>query len=296
LPKTLRSMTGSGAGCRVDGAIQVQVELRSVNHRYLKISAHVPEELAWSQHQIEQWIRAGVERGSISVSIDVDLKSHPSRSVLDENRLETLWTEVAAVRDRIAPEQEIRISELLAIPGIVSTEDPVGDRDELLPVIEGAVDDAIAALREMQAREGEHLREELSRITIDLRASLSKVEEQLPATAEENRDRYRAKVQELLQGLEVEVEAGDLWREVAILAEKADVTEELGRLRGHLEQFSQLLTAGGRVGRRLDFLTQEMFREANTMTAKLNRYELSQEVVAAKAEIDRLREQIQNIE
>ena len=296
MPKTLRSMTGFGAGCRVDGAIQVQVELRSVNHRYLKISAHVPEELAWSQHQIEQWIRAGVERGSISVSIDVDLKSHPSRSVLDENRLETLWTEVAAVRDRIAPEQEIRISELLAIPGIVSTEDPVGDRDELLPVIEGAVDDAIAALREMQAREGEHLREELSRITIDLRASLSKVEEQLPATAEENRDRYRAKVQELLQGLEVEVEAGDLWREVAILAEKADVTEELGRLRGHLEQFSQLLTAGGRVGRRLDFLTQEMFREANTMTAKLNRYELSQEVVAAKAEIDRLREQIQNIE
>ncbi len=289
-------MTGFGAGCRVEGAIQVQVELRSVNHRYLKISAHVPDELAWSQHQIEQRIREGVERGSISVSIDVDLKSHSSRPVLDENRLETLWTEVTSVRDRIAPEQEIRISELLVIPGIVSVEDSVGDRDELLPVIEGAVDDAIAALREMQAREGEHLREELSRITIDLRSSLSKVEEELPAAAEENRDRYRAKVQELLQGLEVEVEAGDLWREVAILAEKADVTEELGRLRGHLEQFSQLLTAGGRVGRRLDFLTQEMFREANTMTAKLNRYELSQEVVAAKAEIDRLREQIQNIE
>jgi len=178
----------------------------------------------------------------------------------------------------------------------VKAENPIADPTGLLPLIEGAVDDAVEALREMQAAEGAHLREELAQITSGLRAAMEAIEEVLPGLAVENRDRFRARVQELLRDLDVEIDSGELWRECAILAEKADVTEEVGRLRGHLDQFTKLVQEGGRIGRRLDFLTQEMFREANTMTAKLNRYEISERVVEAKAEIDRLREQVQNIE
>ena len=289
-------MTGFGSGRREEGAIQVQIELRSVNHRYLKISAHVPDELAWSQHTIEQTIRQKVERGSISLSLSVERGDAAARTVLDESRLEQLWSEVCAVRDRIAPEEPVRLADLLLVPGVVAADDPTESQDELLPLIEGALTDAIEDLRAMQAREGEHLRGELGTIVTQLRGSLSQVEGALPEVAKENRDRMRARVEELLEGLDVTIESADLWRESALLAEKADVTEELGRLRGHLDQFDQLITDGGRVGRRLDFLTQEMFREANTMTSKINRYEISQQVVEAKAEIDRLREQTQNIE
>lgn len=289
-------MTGFGSGRREEGAVQVQVELRSVNHRYLKISAHVPDELAWSQHRIEQRIRNRVERGSISVSLEVDVATQAARPVLDDARLEKLWGEACALRDRVAPGESLRFADLLLIPGVVSVDDPIEHHDELLPLIEGAVDDAVESLRQMQAREGKHLQTELGKIVDDLRKNLVEVEAALPEVAVQNRDRFRARVDELLQGLDVEVESGELWRETAILAEKADVTEEVGRLRGHLDQFAQLLGEGGRVGRRLDFLTQEMFREANTMTAKMNRYEISQKVVEAKAEIDRLREQTQNIE
>ena len=289
-------MTGFGSGRREEGAIRVQIELRSVNHRYLKISAHVPDELAWSQHTIEQTIRQKVERGSISLSLSVERGDAAARTVLDESRLEQLWSEVCAVRDRIAPEEPVRLADLLLVPGVVAADDPTESQDELLPLIEGALTDAIEDLRAMQAREGEHLRGELGTIVTQLRGSLSQVEGALPEVAKENRDRMRARVEELLEGLDVKIESADLWRESALLAEKADVTEELGRLRGHLDQFDQLITDGGRVGRRLDFLTQEMFREANTMTSKINRYEISQQVVEAKAEIDRLREQTQNIE
>ena len=289
-------MTGFGSGRREQGAVQVQVELRSVNHRYLKISAHVPDELAWSQHKIEQRIRQRVERGSISLSLEVDVASQAARPVIDEARLEKLWGEACSLRDRIAPGESLRFADLLLVPGMVSVDDPIEHHDELLPLIEGAVDDAVEALRAIQAREGKHLQVELGKIVDDLRKSLGEVETALPEIAVQNRDRYRTRVEELLVGLDVAVDNGELWREAAILAEKADVAEELGRLRGHLDQFAQLINEGGRVGRRLDFLTQEMFREANTMTSKMNRFEISQKVVEAKAEIDRLREQTQNIE
>lgn len=290
-------MTGFGSGGREQGAVRVQVELRSVNHRYLKIQAHVPDELAWSQPRIEQRIRQKVERGSISLSLDVEVSAGAMGPSVDGARLERLWREVSEIRDRIAPDEPVRLTDLLPLPGVVAVDDPIsGHHEQLLPVIEGAVDDAVASLRAMQAREGDHLRKELGRIVADLGTALTAIEEKLPAIAVENRDRYRARVQELLEGLDVEIEAGELWREAALLAERADVTEEVGRLRGHLEQFARLLGGGGRVGRKLDFLTQEMFREANTMAAKVARADVSEQVVDAKAEVDRLREQIQNIE
>ena len=129
-------MTGFGSGRREQGAVQVQVELRSVNHRYLKISAHVPDELAWSQHRIEQRIRQGVERGSISVSLDVEVARAGETPVLDGARLEQLWKEACSVRDRVAPEEPIRLADLLLVPGVVSIDDPIEHHDALLPVIE----------------------------------------------------------------------------------------------------------------------------------------------------------------
>ncbi len=167
---------------------------------------------------------------------------------------------------------------------------------QLQPLVEQALRDALESLTEMQAREGEFLRKELVGLVEDARRILHELAEKTPEAARENRQRYCQRLQEALAGTGVKIEEADLVREIAIQVEKADVTEEMGRARSHLEQFSELIESGGRVGRKLDFLTQEMFREANTMAAKVNHSHLARMVMDLKVTVDRLREQTQNIE
>lgn len=294
---TVRSMTGFGSGVQEEDGFQITAEISSVNHRYLKVTTHLPEELAWAQRTVEERVRSRFGRGAMTVVMNVERPSARQNYEIDTELLGSLYKEVESLGASIAPEERIGLRDLLGLEGVVRAKEcEVLGAAHGLPVIERVLEGAMQNLSEMQETEGSFLRKELEGHLDAIASVLTEIEGLLPRAIAENRDRYRARVREFLDGTGVEIEQSDLLKEVAILAEKADITEELGRLKGHLGQFREVLAGGGRVGRKLDFLTQEMFREANTMASKANSFELTRLVVDMKADIDRVREQTQNVE
>lgn len=306
-------MTGFGASAAEFRAGRIRIELRSVNHRYLKVgigfsgggfggSAGTDSGPRWSgriSHQIEERIRQRLSRGSLAVNVVFEGNPTESDRLIDADRARQLHSELEALRAEIAPQDPaVSLEALLRVPavlrGATETQKAVGDGEE--SAFASLVDAALDDLDSMQRLEGAHLQAELLGIGDCVEASLADIQAALPEVAVGNRERFRKRLDDILEGTGVQIEDSDLIREVALLAEKADVTEEVSRLRGHFEQFRALVTDGGKIGRKLDFLTQEMFREANTMAAKVSRHEITHRVVDIKADIDRLREQSQNIE
>ena len=287
-------MTGFGSGSREATGLRVKSEVRSVNHRHLKISSHLPEAYIGLQVEIDSMLRDKLERGSISLSLMIE----ESREAVELSEVESVrhtYEKLCALRDEIAPGQEVTLSEAIQLrseqPGIVSDPD-----QETTQLVLDTIGDALANLRQMQANEGEHLLKEFHRILGRIDSGLDEVEAVLPEAMNWLQERFRERVQLLVAPGGVELESKDLAREIGVQIERSDITEEMTRMRGHLVEYRKVVSEGGRVGRRLDFLTQEMFREANTMTSKVARYDLAHKVVDIKVEVDRLREQTQNIE
>ena len=285
-------MTGYGSGTHSSDLFEVTCELRCVNHRYLKVSAHLPEGLANLQGSVERKLRDTIERGSLSLTVQV------TRGHL-ENEVGFNLEGLAACRQRLQAfwPTPLRLSDVLQAYALTQGNESWKKGDEKLEeFLILALDKALAALRAMQVREGDHLRVELHRLCEVIESCLTSVTEGQGEALEQLSRRYLSRINGLLTSGEIEVDSKDYAREVAVLTEKSDVTEELERLSGHLAQYREVVDSGGRVGRRLEFLTQEMLREANTMAAKVNRLEIATVVVNCKVEIDRLREQTQNIE
>ncbi|RUA11477.1 MAG: YicC family protein [Bacillota bacterium] len=291
---TLRSMTGFGSGSREATGLRVKSEVRSVNHRHLKISSHLPEAYIGLQVEIDSLLREKLERGSISLSLVIE-ESQQAVELSEVESVRHTYEKLCALRDEIAPGQEVTLSEAIQLrseqPGIVSDPD-----QETTQLVLDTIGDSLANLRQMQANEGEHLLKEFHRILGRIDSGLDEVEAVLPEAMNWLQERFHERVRQLVAPGGVELESKDLAREIGVQVERSDITEEMTRMRGHLAEYRKVVSEGGRVGRRLDFLTQEMFREANTMTSKVARYDLAHKVVDIKVEVDRLREQTQNIE
>ena len=289
---SLRSMTGFGSGSRETGAVRVKVELRSVNHRYLKLSCHLPDPFASLQGQIDNYLRDKIERGSLSVSIQLEDANDGGDCGFDE--IKRNYEKLCALRDEVAPDQEVKISDALQIQGLDGVALKTSEESEAL--LMNALEDAVADLRQMQQSEGERLHEEFNRILNCIEKGIGQLEEALPGAMKWLGERFQERIRQWVEPIGVDLDSQDLAREIGLLAERSDITEELTRLRGHLVEYRKVISEGGRAGRRLDFLTQEMFREANTMASKLPRHDLAHTVVEIKVQVDRLREQTQNIE
>ncbi len=290
-------MTGFGSGKRERDGILVSVELRSVNHRFLKTSVHLAEDLGWVQSLVETRLRERIERGSVGATLQIERSSRAGAVAVDAALLRKLHAEVEEVRRALKIESPVALGDLLAVEGVVrASEAALRDAPAVRVLVEEAVDEALAALQAMQEREGGFLRQEIDALLTSVEVRMLEISKRMPDVARLNRERYLAKLRDFVAGTGIELAHADLVREVALLAEKADVTEEVGRLRGHVIQYREAVEEGGRIGRKLDFLTQEMFREANTMAAKVTEYDLARAVVDVKADVDRLREQTQNIE
>lgn len=300
-------MTGFGAAAAQFRAGRIRLELRSVNHRYLKVaisfattgSGEGPRWPGRVPHEIEDHIRRRLSRGSVAVTVVLEPDPSESGGLLDPERARRLYEEAEELRARVAPNSPpVSIESVLGSPVVyrVGTGGREAVAEDELEALAAVVDAALDDLDAMQKREGCHLQAELLAIAEQVDQALDRIQAALPEVAIGNRDRFRKRLVDLLAGTGTTIEDSDLVREVALLAEKADVTEEVSRLRGHFEQFRSLVRDGGKVGRKLDFLTQEMFRESNTMAAKVSRHEITQVVVDIKANIDRLREQSQNVE
>ena len=287
-------MTGFGSGEIESEDLRIKVELRSVNHRYLKTSYHLSDRFSSLQGKVDMRLREQIGRGAIHLSVFVEDLIEDSEG-LDVDLIKSRYAQICKLRDELAPSQEVRLTDVVAMNQ--DNADQAGSSnekadDQLLEVI----DLAVADLREMQKNEGDRLQEEFLRLLLQMEKALGEIEAALPEAMEWLRDRYHNRIQQLVGSAGGELDDQDLVREIGVLAEKSDITEELSRLRGHVDEYSNVVGEGGRVGRRLDFLTQEMFREANTMTSKLPRHDLAHTVVGIKVDVDRLREQTQNVE
>ena len=274
------SMTGYGAGRASGSRVAVEAEVRSVNSRSLKISVRTPPVLAPREADLEAIVRKRVRRGSVTVFLRVEfLKSSDLLRIRPE-----------VVEGALAPESRA------ALPGAVESgaEDPLRPAD--WKVVRTALEEALAGLEAMRGKEAAHLVKDLRGIAKRMGGNLSAVAKRAPVVVDEYRKRLKDRVDLLLRDSGAALDEATLAREVAVYADRCDVTEEVTRLQAHLKEFDGYLKATGEVGRTLDFLAQEMHRETNTIGSKSQDTEIARRVIALKSDVDRLKEQVANLE
>jgi uncharacterized protein (TIGR00255 family) len=291
----MRSMTGYGRGTCEVGGRRLVVELRTLNHRFLEVKLRLP----WSDPAVDaaltQLLRSRVDRGVVSVSIREEGGGDVQAVRADTALARSFAAALERVREAIGTDEPVTLALVAAQPGVLTVGDPHKDGDALWAELRPGVEAAISALLESRAREGSSLREDLVSRTATLDRLAEELRELTRDAPEQYRKRLRERLDRALQQTDP-VDPGRLAQEVAILADKVDVAEELTRLSTHLVELRRLLDEKGPTGRRLDFLTQELNREINTIGSKAQSAPVAARVVDAKAELERLREQIQNVE
>lgn len=289
----MRSMTGFGLGEAPLRQGRVTAEVRSLNHRFLDLRLRLPAELVDHTFFVEQLCRERLGRGRYDVSVRIDAAALPGVE-LDVARARAVYAALARLRDEVCPEAELPLSVLASMPGLFVTAE-AGNASPSQQALAASVRMALDNLDGMRATEGASLGAELRARLGTLQRLVETLRERAPTVVAGQEKRLTERVGRMLGGAEG-LDAARLAMEVALLADRGDITEELVRLDSHLGQFGELLETAGPSGRRLDFLLQEMAREANTVGAKCQDASLSHLVISLKAEIERLREQVQNIE
>jgi uncharacterized protein (TIGR00255 family) len=290
----IRSMTGFGAAEGQVGNTRVAVEVRSVNHRFFSASLKLPGSLSRWEGEVREALRRGVTRGHVTVTARAERPDGGVGSTIDERKLAAYVARLRELQQRYALAGEVDLATVLRLPDVVTTtsEDEQGTAEELVAVVERAV----ASLGTMREQEGARLAGFLEERLRVIEEALQRLVARAPARTIEQRDRLRVSVRELTEGLAVD--ESRLAQEIAILADRLDVQEELERFRSHLAAFRTALREGGPdgVGKRLGFVLQEMLREANTTGSKANDPDLTRDVLVIKEELERAREQVENLE
>lgn len=288
-------MTGFGAAAVNDGGAAVRVEVRSVNHRYLQVKVRLPIDYGDLEPEIDAAVRGVIERGSVTITVSLQARTEASAVRLDLEVARQYQKALAKLARELSIDGDIPLASLVALPGVIAAPEDgeTHERDERL--VMKCVKDALATLGEMRAAEGRSLARDLEKNARSIAKVVAKIEKRMPVAVKEHHKALAKRVGDLLEG-RTPVQPGDLAREVALIADRMDVSEELTRLESHLDQWRTLLGSDKPVGRQLDFLVQELLREANTIGAKCNDAEVAHAVVELKTWIERLREQVQNVE
>lgn len=292
----LRSMTGFGAASRADGGLTLHVEVRSVNNRHYKATLRLPDELSPLEGEVEAHLARRVSRGSVQLTVRTHGTAGIPAAAIDADVLRNY---IAQMERAVAGTGvSVDLSAVLQLPGVVIEQPGDALLDAIRARLPAVIDEACDAMLAMRDREGAALRETLLALGRDARACVDTIAQRLPEVVAAYGLRLRQRLKSLLDELDAVAREEDILREVAIFAERSDVAEEVARLRGHLEQLEQLLSnsQGEGVGRTLDFLAQEMLREANTIASKCSDITVSRAVVDIKTAIDRIKEQAANVE
>lgn len=286
----VNSMTGFGTGTATADGWCVEVTIRTLNHRYLSVRVRVPHDQPQLHASVEEAVRRAFSRGEIGVWIAPSRdREAPDACLFDRERLKDHLAELRRIAQELSLEESPTLSDLIQLGTFQEKAPP--ERD-LSPALEAALRQAIEATLETRAKEGKRLVEELTRILDRFSGLLSQVRQRLPALSQELRSRLHERVADL----PVEVDQNRLEMEVALLAERFDVREEVTRLEGHLHRVRGLLRSGGLIGKELDFVSQELLREVNTLGAKSRDLAISSLVIDMKVAIERFKEQVQNVE
>lgn len=293
----MHSMTGYGSGrsTSADG-VPCAVEIQSVNRRQGEVVVNLPRDLASLEPAVREIVNAHLARGRTVVNVLPQPRpgANATAPAIDRTAARAYYQAMVALKEELGADGEISIETVLRAPGVLRTgEDPL-DPEAVWPSVEAALRQALGELVGMRANEGRHLADDLRGRLEEIRAHLAEIRRRQPdATAH-----YRQTLHERLRraGLEVPVDDDRLAKEVVVFADRCDISEEVTRLESHLDQFLALLQKDEPVGRAMDFLSQEMARELNTLGAKANDLAINQLALACKTELDKVREQVQNIE
>lgn len=291
----MRSMTGFGAARASIGTRMLAIEIRSVNHRYCDVHLHLPHELAGIESRLEARVRKQIDRGRIDVAVELsDAEGAQAAPIVDLMRARAYRDAYALLAQELGLDPAIPLELIAGAPGVIRMAGG-GDRaGELLPEIETTLDSALRDLRAMRADEGRMIAEELRRRLQAIERIEHDLAGRVPLANSDRKLRLEHRLVELLG--DRAIEPARVAQEVALMIDRADVTEELARLSSHSVQFKRLLDLGEPVGRKLDFLLQEMHREANTIGSKTASADISHLVVELKSELEKTREQVQNVE
>jgi uncharacterized protein (TIGR00255 family) len=291
----MRSMTGYGRGDADHGGTKFSVELNSVNRKQSDIVINLPRDLAALEPRIRQAINEKISRGRMNVVVGLHQGANGATALaLDTALARSYHDAMLTLQKELSAPGEITIGTILQAPGVMRSPEQSIDADKVWPTIERALTAALGELVKMREREGKHLAKDLIHRLKVLRQEIKGIRALYPDVVK----KYRSALLERIQkaGLELPVEDERLLKEVTIFADRSDISEELTRLESHLAQFAHHLRKNEPVGRTLEFITQEIFRELNTLGSKSNDAGISQHVVACKSELEKIREQIQNLE
>lgn len=293
----LLSMTGHGEATGHNERLSVTIEIRAVNNRHMKVSIRCPDAYLSLEPNIERVIRDSVARGTLQVQVRVRSLSAEQSAQLDESVLRQYWDQLKSVAQAIGAEPPTDLTPLLNLPGIVGDTDNRMLEESDWPLVENVLKDALAAFQKFREDEGEAMARELDDLSRSIFTEVDAIASRAPDVVTSYRDRLIVRINELIAEAGPDIESKDLIREMSVYADRCDITEEITRLRSHLKQYTNLLEREeSSLGRKLEFLGQEMFREINTIGSKANDVEIAHRVVNVKAAIEKMREIIQNIE
>ncbi|MGI9952311.1 YicC/YloC family endoribonuclease [Moorellaceae bacterium AZ2] len=289
-------MTGYGRGQATGAGKVVIAEARSVNSRFLDINVRLPRTYLPLEERIRTEIKKRFARGHIDVFISISEENPEKQPIsVDKGRAMAYYSALKELAQILGIPEDITAVQLLTLPDVITVSEPTWQEDILWPVLYEALEMALSGLLSARLAEGARLQEDLEQRARTVRQHIEAIRRRAPQVPVEYAARLREKIAQLVQGMDV-VDPGRLEMEVALLAERCDIHEELIRLGSHLEEWDRLVQGRGAVGRRLEFVLQEMFREINTIGSKANDLEISRLVIAVKSELEKMREQVQNVE
>ncbi len=288
-------MTGYGRGEVDHGGVKLSVELNSVNRKQSDIVVNLPRDLAELEPRIRQTINERISRGRMNVLVTLQESTNGARKLaLDTGLARSYHEAMLTLQKELSAPGEITIGTILQAPGVMRSPEHSIDAAEAWPVLQEALAAALAELIKMREHEGKHLAKDLIHRLKVLRKEIKEIRGSYPDVVKKYREALLERIEKA--GLDLPIEDERLLKEIAFFADRSDISEELTRLESHLAQFAHHLRKNEPVGRTLEFITQEIFRELNTLGAKSNDATISQHVVACKSELEKIREQIQNLE
>jgi len=289
-------MTGYGDARRQSGGWKIHSEVRAVNNRYFKLTTRTSDGYASLEGAIEKVVREFVSRGTISVTLRVAHETSPDRFELNRESLQSYWQQLHRIAEATHAPAPSDLGCLLQLPGAVTEPDNEADPQAAWPDVREVLTESLRKLQEFRVSEGESMRAELAAQCRGVAEQLDRVAVRAPGVVKDYRERLSERIKALLVEHAVQITDSDLLREMGLFADRCDITEEITRLRSHLEQFESVMGQQESQGRKLEFLSQEMFRETNTIGSKANDVEIAHCVVEMKANVEKIREILQNVE
>ncbi len=291
----IKSMTGFGRGDFQEDGNQFSVELKTVNHRYSEAYIKMPKQMTFLEDKVRELVTKAVSRGKIDVFVSYENSGDNSKEVTyDESLANSYIKTLETIRDTYLLKDDISVSVVAGFPNVMKTEKPVLDEEKLWEILKTALNNAMNNLIGMRKAEGEKLKENLLEKIASMEKTILKIHERSPEIVREYKIKLTDRITELLENQVVD--ESRIAMEVAVFADRCGIDEELVRLTSHINQTRETLESQEPIGRKLDFLIQEMNREVNTIGSKANDLDITKNVVELKCELEKIREQVQNIE